>query len=712
VEVSWDTALNLVATELERIRDAHGHDAIYAGSYGWASAGRFHHAQSQLKRFFRLFGGATFSRDSYSYAAAEVILPHVVAPMGELLRAHTSWRAIAEGASLVVAFGGMAAGNAQVEAGGAMIHDLADDLRAARAAGVSIICIGPDKGDVISELEAEWFPLRPGADLALMLALAHTLEEEDLHDRNFLDTHCTGFEYFLPYLTGTTDGQPKDAVWAEALTGLPASEIRSLARRMATQPTLVNASWSLTRQENGEHVVWMLVILAAMLGDVGRAGCGFGVGLGATGGVGRHRARLRWPSLPRPAAFSKESFIPVARIADMLLHPSRPYWYNGEVRRYPDIRLVYWAGGNPFHHHQDLNRLRGAWARAETVIVHEQVWTATARHADIVLPVSMGLERDDIVAAARDDAIVWSPAACSPWGEARSDHEIFAALARRVRRSGQAEQGFEDEFTEGREQAAWLAAFYKEIRERARADGHDLPDFDTFRQTGMLRLSPPGHPMTLLADFRNDPLGYPLSTPSGRIEIFSETIAGFRLDGQPGHPVWKAPREWLGTAAISEFPLHLVSHQPADKLHSQLDFGPTSRSRKVGGRQVCRLHPEDAADRGIPEGATVRLFNARGACFAVAQLDDRLLRGVVKMPTGAWLDPDWSNDPRTCRHGNPNVLTPDRPTSSLAQGPSALSCLVEVAFASEPPNPAPFEPPALYDLTEVPRGGSRGNSMA
>ena len=89
-------------------------------------------------------------------------------------------------------------------------------------------------------------------------------------------------------------------------------------------------------------------------------------------------------------------FIPVARIADMLLNPGGTYRYNGQTRTYPDIRLVYWAGGNPFHHHQDINRLRKAFAQVDTLVVHELGWTATARHADIVLPATMTLEREDI----------------------------------------------------------------------------------------------------------------------------------------------------------------------------------------------------------------------------------------------------------------------------------------------------------------------------
>jgi biotin/methionine sulfoxide reductase len=88
--------------------------------------------------------------------------------------------------------------------------------------------------------------------------------------------------------------------------------------------------------------------------------------------------------------------IPAARISDCLLHSGKPFDFNGKRTCYPDIRLVYWAGGNPFHHHQDINKLRRAWQKPETAVVHEPWWTATARHADIVLPATTSLERDDI----------------------------------------------------------------------------------------------------------------------------------------------------------------------------------------------------------------------------------------------------------------------------------------------------------------------------
>jgi biotin/methionine sulfoxide reductase len=121
----------------------------------------------------------------------------------------------------------------------------------------------------------------------------------------------------------------------------------------------------------------------------------------------------------------------------------------------------------------------------------------------------------------------------------------------------------------------------------------------------------------------------------------------------------------------------LITHQPADRLHSQMDSGPVSRGHKVNGREQIRLNPGDAARRGINNGDIVRVFNRRGACLAAATLDDGVMPSVVVMATGAWFDPAPRMDEPE-RHGNPNVLTRDVGTSRLAQGPSALSTLVEI----------------------------------
>jgi biotin/methionine sulfoxide reductase len=163
------------------------------------------------------------------------------------------------------------------------------------------------------------------------------------------------------------------------------------------------------------------------------------------------------------------------------------------------------------------------------------------------------------------------------------------------------------------------------------------------------------------------------------VEIFSETIASFGYDDCPGHPVWIAPREWLGAEKAAEHPLHLLSFQPATRLHGQLDPGRVAAADKIKGREPVLMHPEDAAARGLKDSDVARVFNARGACLAGVRLNAGLLRGVVSMATGAWYDPETPGDPDAlCVHGNPNVLTADVGTSRLGQGPSAQSCLVQI----------------------------------
>ncbi len=126
----------------------------------------------------------------------------------------------------------------------------------------------------------------------------------------------------------------------------------------------------------------MAVTLAAMLGQIGLPGGGYGIGYGADFAIGTVDRPMRWPSFPQ-LPNPQDDYIPVACVSDMLLNPGAEYNYNGETRTYPDIRMVWWAGGNPFHHHQDLNRLRRAFQKPETIIVNEINWTATARHATL-----------------------------------------------------------------------------------------------------------------------------------------------------------------------------------------------------------------------------------------------------------------------------------------------------------------------------------------
>jgi Anaerobic dehydrogenases, typically selenocysteine-containing len=134
---------------------------------------------------------------------------------------------------------------------------------AASARGTQFVLISPLKNDLPDEVNDEWLPIRPGTDTALMLALAHTLVADGSHDRQFLDSHCSGWEVFEDYLMGRSDGQPKHAAWASAITGIAAEEITALARRLPGKRVLVVVAHALQRAEHGEQPVWMGSVLAA-----------------------------------------------------------------------------------------------------------------------------------------------------------------------------------------------------------------------------------------------------------------------------------------------------------------------------------------------------------------------------------------------------------------------------------------------------------------
>ena len=666
VELPWDEALDIVAEELKCVRGNYGNGAIFGGSYGWASAGRFHHAQGQLHRFLNTIGGYVSSFGTYSVAAAQAIIPHVFGTnfIKFVWEHQNSWSLIGEHTQSLVMFGGINPKNSQVSMGGVTRHETASRLDEFKQCGIRCVNISPQQHDAPDD--SEWLPIIPGTDTAMMLALAWVLETESLLDRDFLDRCTTGYEHFRRYLLGDTDGQPKTPVWASALCGIDSQTIEELARHMAAHRTLVTVAWSLQRAENGEQPYWMAATLAAMLGQIGLPGGGIGYGYGAVGGIGVSVKRLGGLTFPQGENPVKD-FIPVARIADMLLSPGASYDFNGESRCYPDIKLVYWCGGNPFHHHQDLNRLQEAFKQPETIIVHEPWWTATAQRADIVFPATTPYEREDIGRAQGDAYLFHMPQMISPVNESRNDYDIFSGLAERL--------GVSDVFSQDRDSSQWQQYLYEEFERGARESGVDVPSLEELKQTNWVELPITGaeYSGTPFADFRSDPQRFPLGTPSGRIEIYSSTIADFNYPEDPGYPVWRLPVEWLGSDHAGQFPLHLISPQPGDKLHSQLECAiadwPGERPTPLS------INPVDAACRRIDTGALVRVFNNRGACLARAVLTESVREGVVALPTGAWFSP---GSDTIDSQGNPNVLTRDRGTSRIGQGSSAHSALVDV----------------------------------
>lgn len=687
VEIDWDAALDLTARELIRLgarpdmadADTLPGAHVFGGSYGWASAGRFHHAQSQLHRFLNTsFGGYVAGVDTYSSAAGTVILSMVWGNSLKLNRDHPYLAELATDTELLISFGGLPLRNTAISPGGNSQHSVRQALEDAAARGCGFVSISPIADDMDALPGLSRLAPRPGTDVALMLGMAHHLHTTGRADRAYLDRYTTGYDRFVAYLTGETDGVPKTADWAAAICDVPANEITALAERASKLRTLINVTYSLQRAENGEQPIWMALTLSAMLGRCGEAGAGFCYGLGSIGNIGKPPLEVPLPTLPQ-GKNRVGDFIPCARIAELLLHPGKVYAYMGETRHYADIRLVYWAGGNPFHHHQDLTRLTDAFARPDTIIVHDSVGTATANHADIIFPTTVTAEREDIGAGGNDPFLIAMEQLAAPYGEARDDFEIFAGLAERI--------GCGAAFSEGLDSNGWLKRIYAVTQQALTAQGLLAPDYGTFRQ-GMVLSLPTRKSDGDIRRFHSDPAAHPLKTPSGRIEIFSDRVAAA---GLPGHPAWIAPLAWLGASSAAEHPFHLVANQPANRLHSQLDFGATSMDSKNAGREVARLNPADAASLGISDGDVIRIWNGRGATLASALLSDAIRSGVVQLATGAWYAPiDLAGSGRTCVNGNPNAVTSDIGASILSQGCAGQLSLVSIErLTTEPPPVVP-----------------------
>lgn len=671
VEVEWDEAIGLASSELKRVHADYGPESVFAGSYGWGSAGRVHAPSALLFRLLRMCGGYTDVWGTYSSSAAEAIVPYFLG-----MRYHaaigkgTSWSVVAEHTDLFVSFGGLRLSNTDVTYGGQGTHHTQDWMRKAHRNGTEFLNVGPLRDDLHSGVSPRWQPIRPGTDVALMLGLIHTLISADLIDKSFVDTYVHGWDRFADYVIGQTDGIPKSAEWASKITGIEAKAIQKLANEMSSRRTLINVGLSVQRADHGEQSYWAAAALACAIGQVGLPGGGLAFPFGAQGNVGSGQVRKRVPGMPIPPRPKGSQVISVSRFRELLDKPGERYDFNGETGEFPDIKMVWWAGGNPFHHHQNLSELSRAWQRPQTIVVQEPFWTPTAKRADIVFPSSTPLERNDIGGA--ENMLIAHGRAVDPPGDARDDYEILAMVASQL--------GVEAQFTEGRTGDEWVEVLY----ELFRVENDWAPDYQEFCEIGHLRHPDMGemgeNEQILLSDFRDDPTKFPLGTPSGRIELWSETIEEYGYDDCPPHPAWMEPYERLGGTGSERWPLHLVSNQPTVRLHSQYDHTEPSAGSKVAGREPVRIHPDLAQERGIVDGDVVRVFNERGACLAGAVLDDALMPEVVQLSTGAWYDPDSEG---MCRAGNPNVLTRDKGTSKLAQGPSAHTCLVDIERFNE-----------------------------
>lgn len=686
VRVSWDRALDLFYEELERVQKTYGSSGVFTGLADWQMVGKYHKAGGAMDRGLGLHGSYVTTVGDYSAAAAQVILPHVIGSL-EVYEQQTSLPLVIEHSQTIVLWGCDPIKNLQIEF---LVpdHDAfgywAQIKEAVKQGKIRVISVDPVRSKTQNYLNCEQLSLRPQTDVALMLGVAHTLYVEKRYDVNFINDYTVGFEQFLPYLLGTTDKQPKDAQWAAEICGLSAENIRDFARVLVNGRTQFMGGWCVQRMHHGEQYPWMLVVLASMVGQIGLPGGGVGFGWHYNGGgtvtsAGPVLSGLGSIANP-PAAKYKPDFrgasehIPTSRIVDCLLAPGKKIAFNGETLIYPDIKMAIYSAANPFHAQQDRNRMIEAWGKLETVVVLDHQWTASCRFADIVLPVTTRFERNDIeqFGTHSNKGLMALHQVVKPQFEARHDFDIFAGLCKRFDR--------EAAYRENRDEMQWINAIYDEGVKTGAALGVTLPDFDSFWQGEGYIEYPAGQPWVRHSEFREQPDLNPLGTPSGLIEIFSKTIAGFGYADCPGHPVWMEPFERSHSKTTTKYPLHLQSCHPDKRLHSQLCSSDAFRKTyAVAGREPLYMCEQDARARGLKAGDIARVFNDRGQVLAGVVISADYVPGVIRIHEGAWYSPQKGGKAGTlCTYGDPNVLSADVATSQLAQGPSAHTVLVEV----------------------------------
>lgn len=627
--VSWEEALDRVVQEIVRVRETYGPEAILLHTYS-GSAGVFHNGVPTLHELFRALGGYT---SGWGGASAENATFASRATYGTLSTGNT--RDDLVNSRLIILWGVNPA--TSIYGTNTMYH-----LVKAKEAGARIVVVDPRYTDTAAVLADRWVPIRPGTDAAVMVAMAYVMVTEGLHDKAFLDRHTVGFDKFRDYVLGVEDGVPKGPSWAEQISAVPASNIVALAREYATiKPGALIPGFAPGRTAFGEQFHRAASTLAAMTGNVGVHG---------GGAAGFERGPVG-PMFPPTLAAEKEGagYQEQLKVLDVPRRLRRRFHFcriweailQGKAGGYPsDLKMAYIAFGNPLNQFPNVNKGVEALKRLDFIVVHDQFMTATAKYADVLLPVTTHWERNDFARPwLSGPYFLYLNKVIEPVGEARSDRDICRELARRLGVVCPALEVPEDE------------GILKMIR--LMGDMWDeIPDLEAFKRAGLHKMDLQGPRLSFQMQVQ-DPEGHPFPTPSGKIEIYCQRIADLGDPRIPPIPKYVEPWEGPADPVRERYPLQLITIHHKTRAHSCFHNNPWLRELEP---QSLWLSAQDAAARGITEGEAVRVYNDRGETIVPARVTERIIPGVVALGEGAWYTPDEKGRDRA---GCPNVLTKD-----------------------------------------------------
>jgi len=687
VRVSWDTALDLVANAIKKAQTKGGNKALYnASSSGWSHPGAFK-PNVLAGRFFNQIGGAVGTVGEYSNGAAGPVNPSIVGDM-EVYSIQTSHEQIIANTKVMVLWGADVYKTNRC-AFSVPLHRSYDAFEEYKKAGIKVISIDPIYTVSAQEFKAEWIKIRPGSDVAMMLSMMNYLYKNNKHDKDFIEKYTYGFDKFLPYLLGKTDGIDKTTKWAEKLTEIPAETIEKLADIMVSKRTFIAGNWAMQRAEYGEQADWALITLASMIGQIGLPGGGFGFSLHYEGGGDPNSGKITVGGLSQGSGNEVNISIPASRMIDLINKPGQTVTYKGETITYPKVEFMLSAGISVIGCQPNINELIEALRKLDTFVVVDPWWTPSAKMADIVLPATTIMERDDITSATpySNDRIFAMKKVVEPRYESKDDYWIFTQLAKRFDK--------EKSYTRGRSTKDWLENLY----DKSTAKKEMGISFEEFWKRGVISYDIPKEAKEYVRheEFRKDPINNPLKTETGKIQIYSEKLASYNYKDFKGHPIWIEPTEWLGNQTLSKkYPLHLLNPHPTYRIHSQLDNTWVQNIHKVQGREPIRISPNDAKKFNIKDGEIVEVYNSRGRILAGVVVTNTIRDGVVAIEEGAWYSPENINENRSrCNSGQVNVLTSSKPTSQMTNATSSNSTLVSIKkIKAITPNLA-YKPPII-----------------
>ena len=655
--ITWEEATDTIAREWVRIRDTYGVGSRYVNYATGISA--MISGGGLAKRLLKLDGGYLDYYNSYSTACItqSTNLMYGTAETGNNL---SDWL----NSNLIILWG-----HNPVET--KFDCETMYYLRKARDKGIPIIVVDPRRNDTALALGAEWVPLKPATDAALMDAMAYVIVEQGLQDQDFLDRCCVGFdkahmpagvdpsECYLSYLTGEKDGIPKTPEWAAPITGVSAEAIRSLAIRYATaKPAALIQGFGAQRHAYGEQSARGGILLACMTGNVGVSG-GWACG---SGRCTRH-AFPGMPNVPNPYSMSIPSYLWTEAILRGHELTALDGVTGGEQLQSDIKMMVNLAGNCLINQHGDINRTKEILAdtsKCEFILCSDLFMTASAKFADILLPGVSFFEGENIVVPWQyGDFLGFTNQVIEPLYEGRFEYDWLSEVAEKI--------GLGPQFTEGRTLGQWLEYCYNDLRKKE----PELPEYTVFKEAGIYRYQ--NNPDVIaFQKQRRDPDKNPFPTPSGKVEIFSEKIyrTAFR-DFMPAIPRYVDPPEGPNDPLTEKYPLQLIGWHTKRRCHSIHDNNPGMHKLDP---QCLWMHPDDAAKRIIADGQEVLVWNDRGRMRIPVKLTDRVMAGVVALSQGAWYDPDPDG---TDRGGCINVLTSLRPTP-YARGNGQHTNLVEV----------------------------------